>query len=110
MAQGEPFLKSLEYDRKLTLPGTIVETNGTKGEDGSTVSWKLTFDDIKNGKVEPQTVTFKGEGLELKPFTVKRSARRSLMGGGGMPRPPKDAPPAAPATPPGGTPPGSGEK
>ena len=112
MPMLEKYLAGLEYSRTLKLPGTIVETNGTKSEDGSTVSWKLTFDDIKSGKAEPQTVTFKGEGLDLKPFTVKRSARRSMMGGpgGGLPRPLKDAPPGTPGTPPGGAPPGSGDK
>ena len=32
----EKALASLELTRTLKLPGTIVETNGTKGEDGST--------------------------------------------------------------------------
>ena len=75
------------------LPGPIVETNGTKGEDGTTVSWKLAWDDLKDGKAEAQSVTFKGEGLDLKPFTVRRSARRTWMGDGpggrGGPRRPR---------------------
>ncbi len=79
----EKYLTGLQYVRKLKLPGTIVETNGTKSEDGTTVTWKLTYDDLKGGALEPQSVTFKGEGLDLKPFTVKRSARRSLLGPAG---------------------------
>lgn len=51
-------------------------------EDGTTVSWKLAWDDLKDGKAEAQSVPFKGEGLDLKPFTVRRSARRTWMGGG----------------------------
>ena len=82
MPMLEPFMKDLEMKRKLTLPGTIVETNGTKGDDGSTVSWKITFADVKTGKLPAQTVTFKGEGLDLKPFSIKREHK---MGGGGMP-------------------------
>ncbi len=93
----DKYMTGLEFTRRLKLPGTIVETNGTKSEDGTTVSWKLTYDDIKGGKVEPQSVTFKGEGLDLKPFTVKRSARRTFMGGPGGP-----VAPGAPGSPPGG--------
>jgi hypothetical protein len=82
----EKYMAGTELTRKLKLPGTIVETNGTKSEDGTTVTWKITADDLKagmtGGKFEPQTVTFKGEGLDLKPFTAKRSARREFMGGG----------------------------
>jgi len=92
----EQYMKGMKLTRKLKLPGTVGETNGAKSEDGSTVTWTLTYEDVVAGKVAPQTVTFKGEGLDLKPFVVKRSARRSLMGGGGMP--------------PGGGPSGGGER
>lgn len=104
----EKHMAGLEFTRKLKLPGPIVETNGTKGEDGS-VSWKLTYEEIKAGKVEPQSVTFQGEGLDLKPFTVKRSARRTFgLGGpggpggrGGRGGPGGPGAPGAPGAPPG---------
>lgn len=96
LAGLEPYLADLELVRKVKLPGTIVETNGTKGEDGS-ITWKVTYEDLKSGKAGPQTVTFKGEGLDLKPFKVKRSARGTWLGGeGAPPRPPGGAPPPGP--------------
>ncbi|MCC7139915.1 MAG: hypothetical protein IT460_15950 [Planctomycetes bacterium] len=76
----EGFMKELEMARKLKVPGEIVETNGTKGDDG-TVSWKVTWEDIKKGHSLPaQTVTFKGDGLALKPFTVRREHKGGGMG------------------------------
>lgn len=108
MPMLEKYLAGLEWTRTLKLPGTIVETNGTRSEDGSSVTWKLTFADMKDGKAAPQTVTFKGDGLDLKPFTVKRSARRGFMGGGrGGPGGPGGPPPVAPGAP--GTPPTGGD-
>jgi hypothetical protein len=81
----EPYLKDLEIVRKLTLPGTIVETNGTKSEDGSTVTWKVTFADIKKGgKMPAQSVTFKADGLDWKPFLIKR-AHEGMGGEAGGP-------------------------
>lgn len=100
----EKHMTGLEFTRKLRLPGSIVETNGMKSEDGTTVSWKLTYDDLKGGKPEPQTVRFKGEGLDLKPFTVRRSPRRTWMGGGPGGPGGRDGPgaPGAPGAPGGG--------
>jgi hypothetical protein len=46
----EPYLGSMEIQSSLTVPGTIVETNGTKSEDGSTVTWKIGFKDIFSGQ------------------------------------------------------------
>lgn len=84
MPMLEPFMKDLEVTRKLTLPGTIVSTDGTKSEDGTSVTWKVTWEDIKKGGDFPaQTVTFKGEDLDLKPFSVKRAHE----GGPGGPGP-----------------------
>jgi hypothetical protein len=67
-AMLEPYAASLEMAQSITVPGTIVETNGTKSEDGSTVSWKVGFKDVFGGK-GVQKVTFKGDGLDLKAFT-----------------------------------------
>lgn len=82
MPMLEGFMKGLEMTRKVTLPGKIVETNGTKSEDGSTVTWTVKWDDIKKTqKMPPQTVTFRGDDLSLKPFAVTREK----AGGGGPP-------------------------
>ncbi len=84
MPMLEPFMKDLEVTRKLTLPGTIVSTDGTKSEDGTSVTWKVTWEDLKKGGDFPaQTVTFKGDDLDLKPFSVKRAHE----GGPGGPGP-----------------------
>jgi hypothetical protein len=80
MPMLEPFLKDIEMNRKLELPGKVLETNGKKGDDGSSVSWKVTFDDVKAGKTPEQTVTFKGDGLDLKPFSVKREHKHDEPG------------------------------
>lgn len=84
MPMLEPFMKDLEVTRKLTLPGTIVSTDGVKDEEGTSVTWKVTWADIqKVGDFPAQTVTFKGDDLELKPFSVKRAH----AGGPGGPGP-----------------------
>lgn len=90
----EPFLGSMEMAATLTVPGTIVETNGTKSEDGSTVSWKFGFKDITAGKGGGmQKVTFKGEGLELKPFkTLPDVDEMKDMFGGSKSKADKPAP------------------
>lgn len=81
MSAFEPFLKGIEMTRKLTLPGKIVTTNGVKSDDGSTVTWTVKWDDIKKAKKPPaQSVTFRGDDLTLKPFSITRE-----RAGGGMP-------------------------
>ena len=72
----EPFIGGLEFKSELTVPGTIVETNGVKSEDGTKVNWTVGFKDMvgadKTKKdVTSMKVTFKGEGVELKPFSYK---------------------------------------
>ena len=60
--------------RTFTLPGTIVETNGKQAEDGKTVSWSFSIEDLKTATGDPKnapgkmSVKFKGDGLTLKPF------------------------------------------
>jgi hypothetical protein len=78
MGMLEPYFGGLSIQRKITVPGTIVSSNGTAGEDGKSVSWKVTWKDIaagataKDGKGPGHmTVTFKGDGLTLKPFAYK---------------------------------------
>lgn len=90
----EPFLGSMEIATTLTLPGAITETNGTKSEDGSTVSWKLGFKDIIASKGGGEKVTFKGEGLELKPFKFVPDTEQAkeMFGGGHKSHPAGDRP------------------
>lgn len=66
----EPFMGDLEMSFSIELPGTIVETNGTKNEAGTGVTWKLGFAELFDAKKRSFTVTFKGDGLTLKPFHV----------------------------------------
>lgn len=83
----EPFLGTLEVKSKITLPGTITETNGTKDGE-STVSWafnwKSMMDSMKEKKPASWVVTFKGEGIELKPFKYKPDAEAMGKKYGGM--------------------------
>ena len=45
------------------------------------MSWKVTWEDIKKGHDLPaQTVTFKGDDLDLKPFSVQREHKGGGMG------------------------------
>ncbi len=67
MTMIEQMVGDVALKRVLTVPGTIVETNGTKSEDGKTVTFTAGVKEIFGGKAR-MTVTFKGEGLELKPF------------------------------------------
>jgi hypothetical protein len=94
----EQFLGSMEFASSLTVPGTIVETNGTKSEDGSTVTWKVGFKEIFGAKdAGLMKVTFKGEGLELKPFKyVPNLAEMKDMVGGKK----EEKPTTPPVTPP----------
>ncbi|MCC7138615.1 MAG: hypothetical protein IT460_09345 [Planctomycetes bacterium] len=80
-----------------TFPGTVTETNGTKGEDGKSVTWSFSVEDLKKASSDPtkapgrMTATFKGEGLMLKPFKYSPSLGELMK---------QNAPkPAAPSTP-----------
>ena len=102
----EPFIGTLEMKRAITLPGEIVETNGVKGEDGKSVSWKFTFKDMatpaKDGKaVGAMMVRFKGDGLSLKPFSYKPDPKEAMkkFEAPTTPGEPKPDAPVAPVTP-----------
>jgi hypothetical protein len=85
----EGFLKDFEIVRRLSLPGAVISTNGVKGDDGRTVTWKSGFEDMQSGKGRVQTVTFAGEGLDLKPFEVTRKPEMPGLPGGLPVGPPK---------------------
>lgn len=92
--------------RTFTLPGTVLETNGKKGDDGRTVTWSFAIDDLKTAGADPKnapgrmTVRFRGEVLTLRAFKyapdLKEVATRMTP-----PAPkPADAPKAPETTPP----------
>ena len=107
-------MSAFEMVFEFEVPGTIVATNGTKSEAGNTVTWKLGFEEITDPKNLKQTVTFKGEGLTLKPFRIRLDESGQALAkppalpggipGGDAPKEPAKAPdapkePAAPAAP-----------
>jgi hypothetical protein len=78
MGMLEPFFSTFALQRKITLPGKIVSTNGTASEDGTSVEWKLGCKDLTAGPAVNDgkgpgymTVTFRGEALTLTPFVYR---------------------------------------
>jgi len=65
----EPFLTDMRIATTLIVPTEIIETNGTKASNNE-VTWTLAYKDIPNPKKYKQDVTFRGTGLDWKPFTV----------------------------------------
>lgn len=69
MPMFEPQLKSLASTFQFTIPGTIVETNGTKAEDGCTASMTIDYNKMMEGtSVALEIVFTAAEGAKLKPF------------------------------------------
>ena len=67
----EPYWSTLTIKSRLTLPTKVLETNGTKAEDGRTVSWRVEFKQLADPKNLMQTVTFEHvEGLKLEAFEL----------------------------------------
>jgi len=78
MGMLEPYFATFALQRKITLPGKVVSTNGTASEDGKSVEWKLAYKDLTAGPAVNDgkgpgymTVTFKGDALTLTPFAYK---------------------------------------
>ncbi len=68
----EPMMGELEMGFSISIPGSIVETNGTKDEAGTSVTWKQSFATMLDSKASKQVVVFKPEaGLTLKAFDLK---------------------------------------
>ena len=66
----EPQMKKLSSTFKFTIPGKIVETNGTKDEDGRTAAMTIDYNKMMEGKSVALTIVFTAEeGTKLKPFT-----------------------------------------
>lgn len=100
----EQMFGGLEIAQSLVLPGTVTETNGKKGDDGSSVSWRFTIKEILGGKAAMK-VSFKGEGIDLKPFKnspdvgkVMDMFTRPRHKPAGGPKPDGEAPPTTPGT------------
>lgn len=75
----EAQVKSLSMKRAFTLPTNVLETNGTKGEDGKSVSWSVNYDRILEGKDLSMSVVFEAsEDLKLKPFKYAPDLMRLL--------------------------------
>ena len=93
MPMLEPYLSGFEMKTQLTFPGAITDTNGTKSEDGKQVSWTIGWKQMSGADKEHKDatsmkVTFKGEGVDWKPFSIKPDAEKaaSKFGFGGGPK------------------------
>ena len=101
----EEQLSGMRVEESITVPTKILETNGTKSEDGKTVTFVVDFAKLKEGKDIELTVTFEAaEGLKLEPFRHRPSfeslARRIMEPVPGDPvQPPAPAAPTAPEAP-----------
>jgi hypothetical protein len=93
-------LGDFRMKRQFTLPGSIVETDGTKSEDGKSVSWTFATEDLSKAGTDASkvpgkmSVRFKGEGLLLKPFKYAPDLKEMMKS-----MQPKPAAPATPTTP-----------
>lgn len=66
----EQQLSGATISRSFTLPGKVIETNGKLGEDGRSVRWTVTYDDIIEGKDLSMVVVFENaDGMNLKAFS-----------------------------------------
>ncbi|MHC5010100.1 MAG: LppM family (lipo)protein [Planctomycetota bacterium] len=67
----QPYLENLKMEMSITVPGTIVETNGKKDGDNRAV-WSIGFEDLTKPVAQMQTVSFRGEGLSLTAFDTSK--------------------------------------
>jgi len=90
MGELQPLVGELEMAFTISLPGTIVETNGIKNEAGTGVTWKQGFAAMLDGKAANQVVVFRPEpGLTLKAFDLSTDKDGAVT----------DAKPTTPTTP-----------
>jgi hypothetical protein len=96
-------LGDFRMKREFTLPGTIVETNGKKSEDGKSVSWTFASEDLQKASADvtkapgKMSVRFKGDGLLLKPFKYAPDMKEMMKSM--QPKPAAPATPTEPAKP-----------
>lgn len=70
----EDQVKGLSLTRTFTLPSKVLETNGTKSEDGLSVSATVDYKKLSEGKDIELTIVFEAaEGLKLTPFKFSPS-------------------------------------
>ena len=71
LARHKTWWGTLRIERTLTLPTAVSKTNGTKAEDGRTVTWTVGFDDLADPRRLRQEVTFAhSDELKLEPFEL----------------------------------------
>jgi len=106
----EPQLGMLDVRRTLTLPTPILETNGTKSEDGRQVTWNVTFKSIVESQALTMEVVFEdAEGLVLTPFSFAPNLRELQRRMGAKPPEPPAEGAEKPAEGAGGEKPSEGE-
>jgi hypothetical protein len=107
----EAQLNTLKTSFVLNLPSKILETNGKKEENGTSVSWTYTFDDLMDTEADAtMTVVFEaGEDVQLKAFKYETDVNALLQRASQMP-PKEDAGKAAAAGKEGGDAPAAGEE
>lgn len=84
----EPYMEGMELSATITVPGTITATNGTKNEAGNAVTWKFDFERMMAQEAILSSVSFKGEGLTLKPFHLKIDENGKITDGAAAPTTP----------------------
>jgi hypothetical protein len=70
MGMMAPLFEGLEIVTTFELPGEIVATNGTKSDTGTSVTWKVDAKNMAKPEALKQSVTFRGEALALKAFSL----------------------------------------
>ena len=94
----EPMMAELELVFMIAIPGTIVETNGTKDEAGTSVTWKQGFKDMLDSKKSTQVVVFKPEAtVTFKAFDLRTDMNGDVSDA--KPTTPSATAPTTPSTP-----------
>ena len=95
----ETQLSALKTAFELKFPTKVLDTNGKRGEDGTSVSWTYTFDDLMDTDVDAKMeVVFEAaDDLKLKPFKYEADVQALLERAQQMPPKDEDASKAASA-------------
>ena len=72
----EPMLSGMAFKTEVAIPGSIIETNGAKSEDGTKATWNVDWKAVSGADTTKKDATimkvsFKGEGIDWKPFSYK---------------------------------------
>ncbi len=101
MQMFEPILSGFEIKRTMVLPTALVDTNGDRSIAGE-VTWTLDGKNLMDAKKRRQVVTFSGEGLDWKPFSLdakkmEKLRQESMKRAREMEEKDKEQPPAPPS-------------